>query len=165
MEVFKRDSFTCQYCGRKPPEVILECDHIVAVAKGGGDDMLNLTTACFDCNRGKRDRSLGDLNEGHLQNNEAERLIQQVALNELLINLRKKKQKQYKVLKQEVEFALGFGIVNKDDLSLRMFFDKIDYDSIIANANSAGSFGRSFDHKWKLFCSFCWKKLKGEQDD
>lgn len=23
-EVFKRDSFTCQFCGRTPPEVILE---------------------------------------------------------------------------------------------------------------------------------------------
>ena len=27
-EVFKRDKFTCQYCGRKAPDVILEVDHI-----------------------------------------------------------------------------------------------------------------------------------------
>lgn len=25
-EVFKRDMFTCQYCGRKAPDVILEVD-------------------------------------------------------------------------------------------------------------------------------------------
>lgn len=165
MEVFKRDNFTCQYCGRKPPEVILECDHIVAVANGGSDDMMNLTTACFDCNRGKSDTPLSDLSAAQVQMNEAERLIQQVALNELLMKLRKKKQKQYAFLKAECEETLGFCIENADDKSLRVFFDKIDYDSIIKNANSAASFGRNADHKWKLFCSFCWKKFKGEHND
>lgn len=37
-EVFKRDSFTCQYCGEKAPDVILHVDHIDPVAKGGGKD-------------------------------------------------------------------------------------------------------------------------------
>lgn len=27
-EVFKRDMFTCVYCGCKPPDVILEIDHV-----------------------------------------------------------------------------------------------------------------------------------------
>jgi hypothetical protein len=52
-EVFKRDDFTCQYCGRKSPEVILEVDHIVPRCDGGSDDQINLTTSCWDCNRGK----------------------------------------------------------------------------------------------------------------
>lgn len=60
-EVFKRDLFTCQYCGRRPPDVMLECDHIVPKADGGADDMANLTTACFDCNRGKSDRPLDEV--------------------------------------------------------------------------------------------------------
>ena len=34
-EVFKRDSFTCQYCGRMAPYIVLEVDHINAVANGG----------------------------------------------------------------------------------------------------------------------------------
>lgn len=59
-EVFKRDKFTCQYCGRAAPEVVLEVDHIQPNSKGGDDDMLNLVTSCFDCNRGKRDRLLSD---------------------------------------------------------------------------------------------------------
>lgn len=59
-EVFKRDAFTCQYCGRKAPDVLLQCDHIVPVAKGGVDDLLNLTTSCADCNSGKSDRELSD---------------------------------------------------------------------------------------------------------
>lgn len=59
-EVFKRDKFTCQYCGRKAPEVNLELDHIIPVSKGGKDDMINLVTSCFDCNRGKSARELSD---------------------------------------------------------------------------------------------------------
>ena len=53
-EVFKRDGFQCMYCGRTPPDIVLECDHIEPVALGGSDDTDNLVTACFDCNRGKR---------------------------------------------------------------------------------------------------------------
>lgn len=62
-EIFKRDSFCCQYCGKSSPEVILEIDHINPVAKGGKNDRLNLITACFDCNRGKSDRKLSDKTE------------------------------------------------------------------------------------------------------
>lgn len=58
-EIFKRDSFTCQYCGRQPPEVVLEVDHICPVSKGGESNRLNLVTSCQDCNRGKSDRELG----------------------------------------------------------------------------------------------------------
>jgi hypothetical protein len=59
-EVFKRDSFTCQYCGEKAPDVVLEVDHITPVAAGGGNDILNLVTACKACNAGKRDRAISD---------------------------------------------------------------------------------------------------------
>jgi len=52
-EVFKRDDFTCQYCGRKTPEVILELEHMIPLSKGGTDELDNLTTSCFECNRGK----------------------------------------------------------------------------------------------------------------
>ena len=59
-EVFKRDSFTCQYCGRSAPEVILQVDHIEPVSKGGKNDILNLMTSCRDCNLGKGARKLDD---------------------------------------------------------------------------------------------------------
>ena len=57
-EVLKRDRYTCGYCGKHPPDVLLEVDHIVPVAAGGTDDLVNLVTACWDCNRGKSDRLL-----------------------------------------------------------------------------------------------------------
>lgn len=59
-EVFKRDSFTCQYCGRKAPDVLLQIDHIEPIAKGGTNDLLNLTTACKECNSGKSDKRLSE---------------------------------------------------------------------------------------------------------
>ena len=52
-DVFKRDNFTCQYCGRKSPEVILEADHIIPASDGGKADFDNLITSCRECNRGK----------------------------------------------------------------------------------------------------------------
>lgn len=60
-EVFKRDGFTCQYCGSRPPEVVLEVDHIDPRALGGADEELNLITSCADCNRGKSAKRLGDV--------------------------------------------------------------------------------------------------------
>lgn len=59
-EVFKRDSFTCQYCGKAAPDVILHVDHIDPVSKGGDNSILNLITSCADCNGGKGARLLDD---------------------------------------------------------------------------------------------------------
>lgn len=59
-EVFKRDSFSCQYCGAKAPDVILHVDHIDPVSKGGGNEIINLITSCVECNSGKGARTLDD---------------------------------------------------------------------------------------------------------
>ena len=58
-DIFNRDGFTCQYCGRRPPEVVLELDHVVPVALGGGNEEMNLTTSCSICNAGKSAKILG----------------------------------------------------------------------------------------------------------
>lgn len=59
-EVFKRDGFTCQYCGHAAPDVVLHVDHISPVAGGGESNILNLITSCVDCNLGKGARELSD---------------------------------------------------------------------------------------------------------
>lgn len=86
-EVFKRDDFTCQYCGKRAPEVVLHVDHIVARANGGSDDAINLRTACVDCNLGK---SAVPLKESQLPDyaTEAERLAAAVAYERLQDDLR-----------------------------------------------------------------------------
>ncbi len=54
-EVLLRDKFTCQYCGRKSPDVILHVDHKLAKSRGGIYHKDNLITACLECNVGKGD--------------------------------------------------------------------------------------------------------------
>ncbi len=56
--ILKRDNFSCVYCGRRPPDVELEVDHVVASASGGGSEESNLVAACVDCNSGKSDAPL-----------------------------------------------------------------------------------------------------------
>lgn len=52
-EVFRRDKFTCQYCGMKAPDVTLHVDHVKPVAAGGSNRIDNLLSACAGCNFGK----------------------------------------------------------------------------------------------------------------
>jgi hypothetical protein len=52
-EIFKRDRFTCRYCGGSSPDVVLQVDHITPVCDGGSDDPINLATSCWACNSGK----------------------------------------------------------------------------------------------------------------
>jgi len=55
-QVFNRDNHLCQDCGRGSPEVKLEIDHIIPISQGGRDELSNLQTLCFDCNRSKSDK-------------------------------------------------------------------------------------------------------------
>lgn len=76
-EVLKRDDFTCRYCGKRSPEVVLEVDHIVPVCDGGTDDPINLTTACWNCNRGKAGVSLAATMTGEDPHDRAILLLEQ----------------------------------------------------------------------------------------
>ncbi len=56
-----RDNFTCCSCGNsieKEPNLLLEIDHIIPVAKGGCTTEDNLQTLCWKCNRSKSDKIL-----------------------------------------------------------------------------------------------------------
>ncbi|GEB79763.1 hypothetical protein DDE01_11780 [Desulfovibrio desulfuricans] len=75
-EVFKRDSFTCQYCGRKAPDVILHVDHISPRSKGGSDDIMNYVTSCAECNLGKSNIPLADDSAVEKSRKQAEALQQ-----------------------------------------------------------------------------------------
>lgn len=57
--VLKRDNYRCAKCGATPSNdhsVELEVDHVVAVARGGSNELANLQTLCRKCNQGKKDR-------------------------------------------------------------------------------------------------------------
>ena len=55
--ILQRDKFTCQYCGRKAPEVVLHVDHRISVKNGGPTTPENLISSCRECNLGKRARN------------------------------------------------------------------------------------------------------------
>jgi len=84
-EVFKRDKFTCQYCGRKAPDVILEIDHILPRAEDGADDIINLVTSCWECNSGKGPRTLSDDTVIEKQRQQLERLQERREQLEMMV--------------------------------------------------------------------------------
>jgi len=54
--IFRRDNYTCQYCGSKA--LPLHCDHVIPVSRGGSNLESNLKTACKPCNLSKNDKLL-----------------------------------------------------------------------------------------------------------
>jgi len=55
LEVFNRDQYTCQYCGRQTHQLTL--DHIIPKHQGGEHIWGNVVSACIPCNRRKAGRT------------------------------------------------------------------------------------------------------------
>lgn len=64
-EVFKRDNYTCVYCGKYGNTV----DHVIPKSKGGEYSFNNLVCSCKDCNNLKDDLEL-NVNEFKKYRNE-----------------------------------------------------------------------------------------------
>ncbi len=54
--VFRRDNFSCQYCGSQEKELTI--DHVIPKSLGGTSDWENVVTACRACNLKKGNKSL-----------------------------------------------------------------------------------------------------------
>jgi len=68
-EIFRRDNFTCQYCGRSTGHLTI--DHVEPRHRGGQHRWDNLVAACQQCNRAKGGRSTMEANM-HLRHRPAE---------------------------------------------------------------------------------------------
>lgn len=55
--IFKRDRYTCCYCGAQPGHGRLTIDHVTPRSQGGFTDWHNCVTACEPCNGKKADRT------------------------------------------------------------------------------------------------------------
>ncbi|RPH47905.1 MAG: HNH endonuclease [Planctomycetota bacterium] len=55
--LFKRDRYTCQYCGIQPGPEELTVDHVVPRSRGGTSTWENCVLACVECNKRKADRT------------------------------------------------------------------------------------------------------------
>jgi len=57
MNIYTRDNWTCQYCGKRLPPRKLNYDHVIPRSQGGTTVWENIVTSCFPCNDRKRDRT------------------------------------------------------------------------------------------------------------
>jgi 5-methylcytosine-specific restriction endonuclease McrA len=56
--LYQRDRYSCQYCGKRTPKEELTIDHVVPRSKGGRTSWRNCVLACVDCNVRKGSRTL-----------------------------------------------------------------------------------------------------------
>lgn len=162
-DVFKRDGFTCQYCSRKPPKVPLEVDHIIPVCKGGKNDIDNLITACFDCNRGKA-------------GNELEVIPDTLVTKIERMALAKKQYKQYQnllkkqkqIIDAEIEQVVaiyelnneGYTLTERFKISIKGFIEKLDVNEVVDAMEKACYIVYDSDKVIKYFCGICWNKIR-----
>lgn len=172
-EIFKRDSFTCQYCGRTPPTVMLQIDHITPVAKGGDNNNLNLITACQDCNIGKTDRELSMVPPPlkSQMEEQRERREQVDQYNDFLMGLRSKQTGDIeeigsywynKIEKEKNKFVFG----PARQPTIRTFLKSLPKAEILDAIDAAYArfpvFGHEFDGRtFRYFCGICWRKIRG----
>jgi 5-methylcytosine-specific restriction endonuclease McrA len=57
-EVFRRDNYTCQYCGKRTQELTI--DHVIPRHMHGGHIWTNVVAACPSCNHRKGGRTLAE---------------------------------------------------------------------------------------------------------
>ncbi len=55
--LYKRDRYTCQYCGRQPDTSELTIDHVLPRSRGGHSSWDNCVLACVKCNSRKANRT------------------------------------------------------------------------------------------------------------
>jgi hypothetical protein len=170
-EIFKRDGFKCQYCGKSSPNVILEVDHILPVKEGGTNELMNLVCACEECNGGKAAVLLSKKPESlkTAQKKERERLAQITKYNEWLAEIRIKKQAWLDAVSRHWIALDGcdpqkFRIAGEREQAVKMFLDRLPAEQIINALEITYSrpFLTSERSILKYFCSVCWHKIRGE---
>lgn len=167
-EVFKRDGFTCAYCGRKPPIVTLQVDHILAESRGGPPNIDNLITSCFDCNSGKSNIPLTAIPETiEKKLVRAQEQQEQVrAYNRLLANKERALQRSIKLVAE----AFSSFYPNREltsqfkQASLRLFLEKLPAQELVGAMKQACG-GRQSSLAVKYFCGICWRKIKRQGGD
>lgn len=168
-EIFKRDGFTCQYCGSHPPSAILHIDHINPVSKGGDNSDGNLITSCSNCNGGKAARLLTSIPKSLKQKSE------EIAEKEKQIN------GYYKVMEaQKIRIETDVWRVAEilcksypiDGMrrdwfnSIKRFNENLGVHVVMdAMEIAASKFTYSEAKAFSYFCGICWNKIKEAKND
>ena len=165
-EIFKRDDFKCQYCGSTPPSVVLEIDHIAPVSKGGDNDIDNLITSCFDCNRGKTNVLLTNIPETIAFKSEilSEKICQIKAYEKLIKSRKKIEENQINELESifQLYFKYSFSGVFKE--SIRIFIQNLPIDIVDESMRIACLKPLDAEQTLKYFCGICWRHIREKND-
>lgn len=163
-EIFKRDSFTCQYCGAHPPQVILHLDHIVPVAEGGGNSPDNLITSCEPCNLGKGATSLGDIPQSLADRAKevAEREEQIRGYNEIMQAKADRIEQEAWEVAAKIEGVEELESYSRQNLmSIKRFLDRLPfYEVAYAAEITRAKFRYIGASAFKYFCGICWSKIR-----
>jgi 5-methylcytosine-specific restriction endonuclease McrA len=57
VNIYARDNYRCQYCGKKASISELTYDHVLPRSQGGLTEWTNIVTCCYLCNRNKGGRT------------------------------------------------------------------------------------------------------------
>lgn len=185
-EVFKRDRFTCTYCGRTPPAVLLEVDHVLPRAAGGSDDVENLTTSCWDCNHGKAANLLEEGSAPTVTRQAVEDLEERIAQAKAYAEA----MQTYRALEDQqlgevnAAWAAAFGASTKEtatgtvwtllyaweqfprDASIRTILRQLPLLEVIEAVDVAASWadrelgGRSYERTCRYFYGVCWRRIR-----
>ena len=173
-EVFKRDKFTCQYCGKSAPDVILEIDHIKPVSKGGTNEILNLITACRDCNRGKTGRELSDNATVTRQKQQLDALQERREQLEMMLKWREALNQEEELEVDSVESLFDtntkwafseIGRKNIKKLIRRFGFQEVYNAAEIAIFKYYNGSERSWNNAFNKIGGICYNKMKAREQD
>jgi len=167
-DVFKRDAFTCQYCGAHPPAVVLEPDHINPVANGGGNEMDNLVTACFDCNRGKSATLLSSVPQSLADKaaDIAERELQIIGYQKVMNSRQMRIEGEVtEVCAIYESFTPGFTLTAAALASVRRFIEGLGVHAVLGAMEEAHT-RRTVQpgNEFKYFCGICWNLVRSQSN-
>ena len=174
-EVFKRDKFTCQYCGASAPDVILEVDHIKPVSKGGGNDLMNLVTACRECNRGKTDRELSDDSAVKLQKQQLDDMQERREQLQMMLKWRESLDEEIEMEIDAVESIFirdtGSGFTSNGRIGVRRLIKRFGFMevceateiSIVRYYNS--NLPNTWEHAYSKIGGICYNRKKAREQN
>lgn len=166
-EVLKRDSFTCQYCGKMPPDTTLHIDHIKPVSKGGTNGMLNLVTSCVDCNLGKSNIELSDDSAVKRQQSQLSEMAEKKLQIEMMVEWRESLLNADEILVESVKKLINTYLEAFDRevsdagvTSIRKAIKNHGYQLVIDSIENLYKSNKDFNGNWSKAIKYCDKKSK-----
>ncbi len=166
-EIFKRDGFTCQYCGNHPPHVTLHIDHINPVSNGGENDEDNLITSCQECNLGKSDKLLTAIPKNLKDKSEeiAEREKQIKGYASIIQSKKDRIEEEVWQVAAAINKRYAESIDRKRFASIKRFIERLDFRSALEAAEIASNKFPAYRRRaFKYFCGICWNRIKEREN-